>query len=193
MKTALHYFQEELGLSHRQLADLMHTTRSTITRYMTGKRNLPAAAETQLMLLYTVALRTPVPFSMAAPASPTAVPDAETLNIALQRRKQMQRQLEELTLQLQQAAKLELWLTAMDAHPHLLHTPRQQRCIEELLYKQRTKQAACRQQWAEGQQQLSRINDEIALIEYQMQQAEVGQVALPQELLALPAYGQNHT
>jgi transcriptional regulator with XRE-family HTH domain len=194
MKAAMQFFQEELGLSHRQLADLLHTNRSTITRYMNGMRNLPPAAETQLVWLYAVALQAPLPATdLLLQAEPATIPAADTLQLALQQREKLHRQMEDVLVQMQQAAKLEQWLTVMGAHTHLLSMARQQRCMEELQYHQRSRQHSCRQQYAQLQQQLHRANDEIALLQQRMQVAETTLAETPVLKERLPALGQNGT
>lgn len=160
MRIALRFFVEECGLKHRQLADLLGISRSTLTRVLLGQRPLPADAETRLVQLYTLALQ-PAPAMMPAAAAEESPADQE-LAAARQRYSQLQRQLAQCQHQQQRCQRLQAWLQQLPDQPGLLASGRPRRCYEELCWQVRRQQQAGTRQQARLQQQVAQLEQQLA-------------------------------
>lgn len=181
MKAYLHYLQAELGLTHRQLAVLMGTTRSTVTRYLSGIRSLPAPAEARLALLYATAMQcASQKLSDSVEAQWMEAPlgvDSAAIAKELESARIMKRRLEQMHTSLiassTQAQKLAQWLEAIEPNESLPSSPKTKRCFNELRQQCKDQLTHCRFQLKELALLLGHANRDIKWWEHCLQQASL--------------------
>lgn len=172
MNKEMDFFVKELGLTHQQIAILLQTSRSTITRYLLGLRPLGDMVESRLMLLY---------YLHHVPASVSATPamaaeehpgEAATLLEALRQAREEQRQLDRVQDQLaaerQRGAALERWVALAMARPELFARPAEQRCLQQLAYRQQCSAKACAEKSDELARRQQQLRVAIARLEKQL-------------------------
>ncbi|HSC54487.1 MAG TPA: helix-turn-helix transcriptional regulator [Phnomibacter sp.] len=128
------------GLTQAQLAGLLHTSGSTISRFLKGLRPLPADVQTRLALLYTshmqvvnrpvqAALKTGSP---ATVASQNALQMAGQQAMVLQGRYNKWQKAAEQEIQLQHLLSVLMSDNSNSADSG--ERPAQRRCMEQLMY-----------------------------------------------------------
>ncbi|HSC54259.1 MAG TPA: helix-turn-helix transcriptional regulator [Phnomibacter sp.] len=166
MKSFLHQLHLEYGLSHAQLAVLLQTTRSTISRYLLGIRPLPPAAETKLAELFTLYHQVPLQArpTEALPMASQGKKQAGHHLRAMQQAKQietiLQRRFNMLQHRAGQQMQLQQLLLRLACNSQLWPVPAQQRCIEGLCHQNNSRMEKYRLQLEELQAQLTEAKRE---------------------------------